>query len=441
MRLLQFLVCCCIPAFLTLVGNAQAISLPEILKLGIEHNLSIQSLSLEQKNTDKKATWLSAGALPDIALRSDLNQSSSNLRQSFANGLEVEQNGVSSRGISAGADLQWVVFDGLGMFFRFKTLKQESKTKAIQLQVEIEQQILTLANSFFKARNLQQKMKIFNALLKSQENQINLAQKKVEAGILPRQTLLQLSIEYNKNKMLWIDIQDQFKQSLIELEEKIGFSTRISEVDSLIPPAILEFPNASENSPDYSSAPQILELKSQAEALKFNLQSTKSRRYPTLTLNSTFQFAQSDNSAGFSLYNQSFGPSVGVGFRMPLLGRGQIQNALRDASVSLSLNNMAQQNLNRLLNLNHQLAKQRFFSLQLQFELATSNQLLSQENMSLTESAFEQGRLSLEAMLLAQQSWLQSQISLEDIRKRILETVLEENNRLGSLSKQLSLEQ
>lgn len=175
MRLLQFLVCCCLPAFLTLVGNAQAISLPEILKLGIEHNLSIQSLFLEQKNLDKKATWLSAGALPDIALRSDLNQSSSNLRQSFANGLEVEQNGVSSRGISAGADLQWVVFDGLGMFFRFKTLKQESKTKAIQLQVEIEQQILTLANSFFKARNLQQKMKIFNALLKSQENQINLA--------------------------------------------------------------------------------------------------------------------------------------------------------------------------------------------------------------------------------------------------------------------------
>jgi glutaminase len=102
---------------------------------------------------------------------------------------------------------------------------------------------------------------------------------------------------------------------------------------------------------------------------------------------------------------------------------------------------MAQQNLNRLLNLNHQLAKQRFFSLQLQFELATSNQLLSQENMSLTESAFEQGRLSLEAMLLAQQSWLQSQISLEDIRKRILETVLKENNRLGSLSKQLSWEQ
>jgi hypothetical protein len=44
-------------------------------------------------------------------------------------------------------------------------------------------------------------------------------------------------------------------------------------------------------------------------------------------------------------------------------------------------------------------------------------------------------------MLMAQQSWLESLISLEDIRKRILETVLEENNRLGSLSKKLSWEQ
>lgn len=440
MRLLRLLVGCCFPALLPQTGISQVIRLSEILKLGIEHNLSIQSLSIEQKNLDKKATWLSAGALPDITLRSDINQSSSNLRQSFANGLEVEQNGVSSRGISAGADLQWVVFDGLGMFFRFKTLKQESKTKSIQLQAEIEQQILTLANTYFNARNLQQKKNIFNALLKSQEDQILLAQKKVDAGILPRQTLLQLTIEYNKNKMLWIDVQDQYKQSLIELEEKTGFSTSISELDSAIPAALFEFPNASEKTPDFSSSPQLLELESQAEALKFNLQSNKSRQYPTLTLNSSFQFAQSDNSAGFSLYNQSFGPSIGIGFKMPLLGRSQIQNTIRDASVSLNLNHLAQQNVKRLLNLNHQMAKQRFLSLQLQYALGKSNQNLSKENMSLTESAFEQGRLSLEALLLAQQSWLQSQLSLEDITQKILETVLKENMRLGSLSKKLTWE-
>lgn len=128
-----------------------------MLALGIGTQLAYAGKQNRPTKPRKKANLLSAGLLPDLALRSDLNQSSSNLRQSFSNGLQVEQSGVSSVGLSAGADLQWVLFDGLGMFFRFRALKQESKVKSLEMAVQANEQTALISKAFFKARALQVK--------------------------------------------------------------------------------------------------------------------------------------------------------------------------------------------------------------------------------------------------------------------------------------------
>jgi outer membrane protein TolC len=418
---------------LSLSGKSQPITLQECLQLGLEHNLLLQSAKLDLQNQEKKANLLTAGALPEIALRADLNHSSSNLRQSFSNGIQVEQSGVASLGLSAGADVQWMLFDGLGMFFRFRALKQESQVKSIEVSVQANQHTALISKAFFKARALQIQKTQLDQLLEAQKKQLDLATEKWNAGILPKQTILQLKIEYNKSKMQWIEIDAELKNSLIDLSEKTGFTKTIGSVDTLLPSHLLLLPEIDNSTPNLETTLLIQHLKSEEKWLSLNLQSAKSRSYPTLALNSSFQFSQTDNSAGFSLYNRSFGPTIGLGFRLPLVARNQIQNAIRDADLALSVNKLNQKNLSRFLNLNHQMAIQRFSALNTQLELARANTSAANENMNLTTQGFEKGIISLETLILAQQSWLQSQMQTEELILKTLEITIDENFRLGSL--------
>jgi outer membrane protein len=413
--------------------NAQSITLQECLQLGLEHNLMLQSAKLDLQNHEKKANLLTAGALPDISLRSDLNHSSSNLRQSFSNGIQVEQSGVASIGLAAAADLQWMLFDGLGMFFRFKALKQESQVKALEVSVQINQHTSTISKAFFKARALQVKKKHLDQLIDNQKRQIELATEKWNAGILPRQTMLQLKIEYNKSKIQWIELDTQLKNSLADLAEFIGFTKPFSSVDTLFPENLLPHPEITNASPNWETTLLHQQLKAEEKWLSLNMQSAKSLRYPTLTLNSSFQFSQTENSAGFSLYNRSFGPTLGLGFRLPLLGRNQIQNSIRDTEFSLKINKLNQHSLSRFLNLNHQLAIQQISGLSQQLELAKENTSTALENLQLSTQNFEKGVNSIENLILAQQSWLQSQMQTEDLILKYLEIILEENLRMAGL--------
>jgi len=428
---------CCLAAMCLLYfpGQSQTLTLQECLRLGLEHNLLMQASKIDLQNQEKKANLLSAGLLPDLALRSDLNQSSSNLRQSFSNGLQVEQSGVSSVGLSAGADLQWVLFDGLGMFFRFRALKQESKVKSLEMAVQANEQTALISKAFFKARALQVKKDHLDQLIRNQQKQLDLATEKWKAGVLPKQTVLQLTIEFNKSKIQWIQVDSELKNSLSDLSEKIAFSKPIAQVDTLIPTNLLRLPTSELESPAYESTLLLQHLKSEEKWLSLTLQSAKSQRYPTLAFNSSFQFSQTDNSAGFSLYNRSFGPTVGLGFRLPLLGRNQIQNAIQDANLALQWNSLNQKKMERFLNLTHQIAQQRLTGLIQQLELIRLNAAAAKENMALASQGFERGAISLESLILAQQSWLESQIQSEDILLNTLETVLDETSRLGVLKR------
>lgn len=434
-NLLIHIICFTSAAFFYFDAAAQTLTLQECLRLGLEYNLQIQATKLELKNQEKKANLISAGMLPDLALRSDLNHSSSNLRQSFSNGLQVEQSGVSSLGLSAGADLQWILFDGLGMFFRFRALKQESKVKSLELNVLVNEQTALISKAFFKARALQMKKKHLDQLATNQQKQLDLATEKWKAGVLSKQPVLQLTIELNQSIIQSLQVDSELKNSLTDLSEKIGFSKQISEVDTLIPSNLLQLPTPESEIPAWESTLLLQQLKSEEKWLELTLQSAKSQRYPSLALNSSFQFAQTDNSAGFSLYNRSFGPTVGLGFRLPLLGRNQIQNSIRDADLALKLNALNQKNLERFLNLNHQIALQRLKGLNQQLELLHSNASAAKENLALASEGFEKGVSSLESLIIAQQSWLETQVQTEDILLRTLETILDETTRMGVLKR------
>lgn len=430
----RFFLCISSLGFCFHSAKAQSLSLEDCLKLGLEHNLMLKSAKLELQNLNKKANLSTAGALPDFALRSDLNNSSSNLRQSFSNGIQVEQSGVSSLGLSAGADLQWMLFDGLGMFFRFRALKQETDVKSLEFTVLTNEQTALISKAFFKARALQIKKMHLDELIASQKKQLDLANEKWNAGILPRQTVLQLTIEYNKSKIQWIKLDSEGKNSLTDLAEKIGFAQPFGTVDTVIPKSLLQLPGLEQPKPNWETTPMLQQLKSEEKWLSLNLQSKKSQRYPTLALNSSFQFSQTDNSAGFSLYNRSFGPTLGLGFRLPLLGRNQIQNSIRDANLALEVNKLNQDKLERFLNLSHKIASQRIFGLRQQLDLARQNSETATENLTLNTLGFEKGALNLETLILAQQSWLQSQILVEDLILECLEIILDENTRMGTLN-------
>jgi outer membrane protein TolC len=61
------------------------------------------------------------------------------------------------------------------------------------------------------------------------------------------------------------------------------------------------------------------------------------QRYPSVKINTSYNFAQADNSAGVTLMNQLYGPSAGLSLQIPIYYGGAYK-AQREAAI-LGVNN------------------------------------------------------------------------------------------------------
>lgn len=316
------------------------LSLKEALKIGLENNFEIRIAKNDAVFAKESNTYGTAGYLPNASLTGGTGFQVNNISQKFASGLEVNRNGVLTRQNTAGLAVNWLFFDGGKMFITKK--KQDTQQTAAEIRVQ--NQVInfsdTLAAAYFQLVLAKLDGKITNQDIARTDERLKIASEQLRVGTRPKSDLILAQIDLNilKNKLAsqnhQVEIRKGSFNQLLGRDPEIEFDV-LDEVEPTIPQ---EYSNLKAK-----VIGQNLQLKFQQKNLevsKLAIKEVKSRGLPQISLNSAYNFAQTNNQAGFALFNRSLGPNVGLSATVPLFSGVSIRKLVSLANIDLETKNL-----------------------------------------------------------------------------------------------------
>ena len=267
--------------------------------------------------------------MPRVDINAGSSMASNKTRQEFANGLNVNQSGVGSQNLNAGAFLTWTIFDGMKMFATKERLNLLEQQGELSMKLEMEQQIELLTLLYFQAVRQEQLMKGIRATIQVSEERIKLYERKLEIGAGSNVELLQAKLDYNAQKSNLLSqksLLSEYKSNLLALLKTDANAS--VEVDT-----IFEF----ENIKSLEEIKQKIEQSNQSVMLaKRNVQvqtqllkESQSLVLPRVGLTSAYNFARNENAAGFSLLNQNLGYNFGVNLSWNIFNGFNTRNQIK----------------------------------------------------------------------------------------------------------------
>ena len=132
-----------------------------------------------------------------------------------------------------------------------------------------------------------------------------------------------------------------------------------------------------------NQSPELLMAYKDLEITKLNKKEINALKYPNVNLIAAYNFNRSQNEAGFSLLNQSYGPQGLINISIPIYNGGYIHRHSRVADLQIRKKEIS---LEELLDNSRMILRQNYqsyLSLIEQIEITKKNLALAQENLNI----------------------------------------------------------
>jgi len=349
----------------------------------------------------------SAGMLPKINLTTGDVFNLNNLNQKFSSGQEVNQNWVVVNSFNAGVSMDWTIFDGLKMFATKERLAALQALGEIQLKNQIQEVVAQTLNAYYNIVKQKQQIKASKELIKISEERVALSQKKLEVGYSDKTPLLQAKVDLSTQQINILKQETLLEQAKTNLNQIIGRNTdEPFEVIDVIEINYQPDLQAIRDTTVYSNY-LLASAKKNIEIAQLQRKEINAQRMPQISFNSSYSFVQSNNKAGFQLFNRVYGPSVGVTAKIPIFNGGMVKKDLEAAAITIAKQQIQYDKLKHDIDAN-------IVNAYKDFELSKQMLKLNEENVAFAE---ENVRITMERFRLNQSTSLdirQAQSSYED---------------------------
>ena len=163
-----------------LTASAQtSLQREEAVALALEQNLGVQIARLNVEQAEVNDAWGAAGALPQIGLNTTLSGAVSDQSE---NPTSFIQERLESQSVSIGGQLNWVVFDGLGMFANKRALETLVEQADGQARLIIEQTIAATLQAYDAVLVQQEVLATLDATVDAAEARLDWMAQRVAFG-------------------------------------------------------------------------------------------------------------------------------------------------------------------------------------------------------------------------------------------------------------------
>ncbi len=145
----------------------------------LEQNLGVQIARLGVAQAEVNNAWGAAGALPQIGLNTNLSGAVSDQSE---NPTSFIQERLESQSINLGAQLNWVLFDGLGMFANKRALETLVEQADGQARLVIEQTVAATLQAYDGVLVQQEVLATLDAVVEAGEDRLAWMEQRVAFG-------------------------------------------------------------------------------------------------------------------------------------------------------------------------------------------------------------------------------------------------------------------
>jgi outer membrane protein len=294
------------------------LKLEDAVKIALENNYDIKIAKNNLKIDETNSTAGNAGMLPTISANVVNNNSILNTTQTQASGEERTLDNARNLNLTYGVGLDWTVFDGMRMFARREHLKVLQKQGEAELKLAILTKVSDVYTTYFDLVQQQQQIKALDTAIVISNQRLTTAQNRYSIGKAAKLEVLNAQVDLNTDVSTRLKQIELYQNSKIRLNEILARDTKseFKVEDEITIDASLkydELKSLSEKQNPQLQA-QILE-KNNAE---LQLKQVKAGRYPTVRINSGYNFTRSEASLGFVTQSSGRGFVYGINASVPI---------------------------------------------------------------------------------------------------------------------------
>lgn len=372
----------------------QTLSIEEALKTALENNYEIKIASNDLKASQTNNTVGNAGMLPTLTATVTDNNNVQNLSQIRLDGTENSLDNAKSNSLNYGVGLGWTIFDGMSMFAKKEQLEELQKLGESQLKLSILTKIADVYATYYDLVQQQQQLSALDSTLVISNQRLDLAQNRFSIGKASKLEVLNAQVDLNTDKVTLLKQKELFTNTKILLNQILARDTKIDFKVTDVFKVDTKLELAELNNLAQKQNPQLEAQIINKRVAELQLKQVKSTRYPTIRVNTGYNFTETESSLGFTTQSSARGFNYGFSASLNLFdGFAQHRN---EKIAHLAIDNAKLQIEQQNLNIQTQLATafQTYLTNLELIELEKTNQAIAKQNLAITLDKFHIGTIT-----------------------------------------------
>lgn len=307
----------------------------------------------------------------------------------------VTRDAVKTANLNYGVNLNWTLFDGFKMFATRDKLAEFQVLGELGVKNQVVNTVAGIINNYYNIVRQKQQLRAIEEQMSINEERVKLADRKLSVGLGSKPELLQARVDLNAQIAARLIQQTLIAQLRDQLNQLIGFKTgSVYEVTDSIPINTgLQFGEFATRIEDTN--PSLLFARKNIDIARITLRERKAERWPIVSFNSAYNFAQSDNNTVVNLnqpfFNQNKGFNYGLGINVPILNGFNTRRLIKQADLDVRYQQLFYENQRSLIDAGVSNAFKDYELQKQLLQLEEDNIALAKENVTIALERFRQG--------------------------------------------------
>lgn len=393
--------------WLALQGQ-ELLTAKEAVAVALENNFSVRLVQNELAVATENVHYGNAGMLPALTANLTQNNNVQNSTQVQNSGEKRSLKNAKNNNLNYGVSLGWTVFDGLGMFARYERLQELQNMGDANLKRTMLATIADVITLYYTIVEQQNNLEALDSTIVLSQERLRTAENRYSIGKASKLEVLNVQVNLNTDistRLRQIELVKNLKtnlNSLLVRDLDIAFAVE-KEVDidnGLQYAELLE--RASQLNPDL----QVILINKRIAEL--DLKQVKANRYPTVRLNTGYNFSRSESSLGFVASSNARGLNYGVTASLNIFdGFNQRRNE-RVAQLQIDHAALQIDQLQLQVKTNIKTAHETYQTNLALTKLEEKNTDIAKENLAITLAKYTIGSISAVEFRDAQENYIQA---------------------------------
>ncbi|MGQ7947638.1 TolC family protein [Flavobacterium sp. WC2509] len=392
----------------------EVLTLEDAIKIALENNFEIKIAKNNLKIEETNVAIGNAGMLPSATASIVDNNSIQNSSQTRQDGTSTSLDNAKNNSLNYGVSLDWTIFDGMKMFAKYDQLKEFQNMSDTQLKLTILNKVSNVNTVYYDLIQEQQKLADLDSTIVISKKRLEFIQNRYTIGKNSKLDVLNAQVDLNtdlgnlvKEKQVYANAKTLLNQLMArDLKTDFVVSDKI-EVDRKLQLDALMILAEKQN-------PELLIQIINKKISELELKQIKGERYPTVKLNTGYNFSDAQSSLGFTSQSSSHGLNYGFSASLNLFDGNAQNRSEKIAKMQIDNSKLAIDQQLIQLRSNLIVAFQLYLTNLDLIDLEENNTAIAKQNIQITADKFKIGTITSVEFRAAQLNYINSRIRLSN---------------------------